>query len=259
LAGLINMIWEQKADKPARLQILPSGFVELIFIVGPAMEHLQGKRVGPAFNPTNYFCFLSGLHTQSLKMAFSRFHVMGIQLHPLAVKAIFNLPCSEVRDWALPGELLLPGLNEIEDRLRGPGCFMQKALWLENHVLGKIFEPHDLQTAFKITKTLRQAKVRACLGERVQLEDLTGYSRKHTTRLFNDWFGLPPRHTLRLHQFTDAVKLFHAPSTRLTDIALQSGFYDQPHFIRTFREFAGMTPGEYKKRMAPGLVGQLLF
>lgn len=95
------MIWEQESDTPSNWQILPSGFVELIFNLGPAMENVQGKRVGGAFNPTEEFCFLSGIHTQPLYMSFPRFKIMGVQMHPLAVKAVFGLPCKEVRDWAL--------------------------------------------------------------------------------------------------------------------------------------------------------------
>jgi AraC-like DNA-binding protein len=252
------MIWEQRAEFPANLQILPTGFVELIFNVGPAMDNLHGKLVGESFNPTQHFCFLSGLHTKPLTMSFTRFHVMGVQMHPLAVKAIFGLPCNEVRDWAVLGELILPELAEIEDKLRCQGDFLTKARWLENHLLTKIRETGDLHTAFKMQDTIQVAKRRLRLGERVKIESLTGYSRMHTTRLFNDWFGLPPAQTLRLHQFINAVNLFHTSPERLTDIGLQSGFYDQAHFIHTFREFADMTPGEYKKQMLPHLVGQLL-
>lgn len=252
------MIWEQQADSPANLQILPTGFVELIFNVGPAMDNLHGKLVGESFNPTQHFCFLSGLHTKPLAMSFTRFHVMGAQMHPLAVKAIFGLPCNEVRDWAVLGELILPELAEIEDRLRCQGDFLAKARWLENHLSAKVRETSDLHTAFKMQDSIQVAKHKLRFGERVKIESLTGYSRMHTTRLFNDWFGLPPAQTLRLHQFTNAISLFHTSSERLTDVGLQSGFYDQAHFIHTFHEFADMTPGEYKKRMLPHLVGQLL-
>jgi AraC-like DNA-binding protein len=157
------------------------------------------------------------------------------------------------------GELLLPELAEIEDNLRCQGNFLAKARWLENHLSTKIRETSELHTAFKMKETIHQAKCLLHCGERVTMESLTGYSRMHTFRLFNEWFGLAPGQTLRLHQFTSAISLFHTSSVRLTDVGLQSGFYDQAHFIHTFREFADMTPGEYKKRMLPHLVGQLLF
>jgi AraC-like DNA-binding protein len=254
----VHSIWEQQSDSPARLQILPSGYVELIFNTGPAVDELNGKLVGANFNPTENFCFLSGLHTKPLGMHFSRFRVMGMQMHPLAVKGLFGIPCKEVQDWAIPGELILQDLAEIEDQLRMPGSFLSKAQWLESYLLRKIQDTSELQTAFKIRQSLQKAKQAARLNKRVKIEALTGYSRMHTSRLFKDWFGLAPAQTLRLHQFTDAVQCLHLGAASLTEIGLQSGFYDQPHFIRIFHEFADMAPGEYKKQMVPGLVGQLL-
>lgn len=255
LNGLANVIWEQKNDTPSGWQILPSGFVELIFNLGPPMDNLQGKRVGKSFNPTENFCFLSGLHTKPLHMSYRRFHTFGVQLHPLAVKTLFGLPCNEVRDWAIPGDQLLKELNQIEDRLCGNAGFDTKARWLENYLSARISESSELFTGFKIKDVIRQVKKQGYEGKKVKIEDLTGYSRMHTHKLFNDWFGLAPSNSVRLSKFTDALKLFHTSSGTLTNIGLESGFYDQAHFIHVFKEFAGMLPGAYRKKMS-SLVGQ---
>lgn len=222
------------------------------------MEDVNGKRVGGAFNPTESFCFLSGLHTKPLYMSYTNFHVLGVQMDPLAVKALFGLPGCEVRDWAVLGEHIVSGMAEIEDHLRTQGDFEAKAKWLEDYLANKIRETSELYTAFKIKDTIHRARRRLRAGERVQVESLTGYSRMHTSRLFKEWFGLAPGQTMRLHQFTDALNLLHQPGPRLTDIGLESGFYDQAHFIRIFREFSDMTPSTYKNRRSP-LVGQLTF
>jgi AraC-like DNA-binding protein len=180
---------------------------------------------------------------------------MGIQMRPIAVKALFGLPGLELKDWALDGALLFSGLNQIEDKLMAPGSFQQKARWLEDFLCQRINETADLHAAFKIKKAVEAFAANPANQNR-SLLDLTGYSRSHTHRLFTDWFGLAPTHHLQLTQFTNALQSLHAPSKRLTQIAYEHGYYDQAHFIRAFKQFTNMTPKEYRKNMT-GIVGQL--
>jgi AraC-like DNA-binding protein len=136
--------------------------------------------------------------------------------------------------------------------------FFTKARWLEDYLLDKIRETSELHLAIKMKETLGKVKRHLWEGKRVDITDYTGYSRMHTYKLFSDWFGTGPSQTLRLHQFVHAVQLMHTQSLSLNQIGLASGFYDQAHFIRVFREFAAMTPGCYKKQMTD-FPGQLFW
>ncbi|MCF8239208.1 MAG: helix-turn-helix domain-containing protein [Saprospiraceae bacterium] len=239
-----------------RWQILPSGCLELIFNLGEKMDHIQGQKVNDSFNPTENFCFLSGLHTKPLYMEFSNFHVMGVQMAPLAAKSLFGIPCSELKDWAIPGDQLLRHVAEIEDRLCGLPNFKSRAQYLEALIYRHIQEEQGLTEAIKIHQVVGLASKRKQNGSPIQLEDLTGYSRMHTFRLFKDWMGLPPSRTLALCQFTGAIDEMHVHDGQLTQIGLNQGYFDQPHFIRNFKEHARMTPGQYRSRMS-FLPGQL--
>ena len=35
------------------------------------------------------------------------------------------------------------------------------------------------------------------------------------------------------------------PGKNLTEVGYDCGYYDHAHFIRDFKEYAGLTPGEY--------------
>ena len=55
--------------------------------------------------------------------------------------------------------------------------------------------------------------------------------------------------TLGPRKFDHAVKQLRRPDgLRWVEIADASGYYDQAHLIHDFREFAGLTPGEFLAR-----------
>lgn len=70
-------------------------------------------------------------------------------------------------------------------------------------------------------------------------------------RRFKQYTGLSPIHyliTLRIQSAKELLTSTHLP---LVQIALESGFYDQSHFSNCFVKLEGLTPGEYRRRIAP--------
>jgi methylphosphotriester-DNA--protein-cysteine methyltransferase len=67
-------------------------------------------------------------------------------------------------------------------------------------------------------------------------------------RLFERFLGVSPRFLARIMRFQRALALLTTGTLRgsLADIALESGCYDQSHFIRDFTAFAGGVPHRYQ-------------
>ena len=81
---------------------------------------------------------------------------------------------------------------------------------------------------------------------------LLGYSRSQTHRLFMKWFGLSTGVYWRYKKFLLGLEtIHHKDEQSLTQVALASGFYDQAHFTRTFKEFTGMSPKIYQREKSP--------
>ncbi len=74
-----------------------------------------------------------------------------------------------------------------------------------------------------------------------------GLSERQLERRFLQRVGVTPKRFATLRRFERASALaVTAPS--LTDAALAAGYYDQSHFIRDFRRFAGEAPGVLLRR-----------
>lgn len=85
--------------------------------------------------------------------------------------------------------------------------------------------------------------------QRVPLDDLArlaGLSRHHFLRTFKAATGLPP-HAYQLQQAVDKAKSLLAEGAPISQAALDSGFSDQSHFSRLFRQFTGATPQQYRR------------
>jgi AraC-like DNA-binding protein len=77
------------------------------------------------------------------------------------------------------------------------------------------------------------------------LVEVSGISKYYLIRQFENCYGLSP------HKYLTTLRINHSKTLLKTkklfvDIALESGFYDQSHFTKCFKEYTGVTPKKYR-------------
>jgi len=82
------------------------------------------------------------------------------------------------------------------------------------------------------------------LGE---LSNMADVSRFHLLRLFRATVGLPP-HAYLIQKRIDYARALLSRRLPLSEIALETGFSDQSHFTRRFKDVVGVTPGRYCRK-----------
>lgn len=79
-----------------------------------------------------------------------------------------------------------------------------------------------------------------------QLGQISGINKFYIIRLFKEAFGIPPHMYQTLLRINYAKKQLRKQRP-LTEVALETGFFDQSHFSKVFKSHMGITPDRYEK------------
>jgi AraC-like DNA-binding protein len=121
-------------------------------------------------------------------------------------------------------------------------------------VMGRLIIKHAGNApAMKNTGTERQVITKAIahvhdnICENTSLEELSahvGLSPFYFSRIFRQYTGLPP-HAYRKQQRIHLAKQLLRGNMPIAQVAAESGFSDQSHLTRHFKQIVGVTPGQY--------------
>jgi len=96
-----------------------------------------------------------------------------------------------------------------------------------------------------------EKRLRENLSHQWSVEEMAATVGMGTT-LFNErvktYTGFTPTNYLINLRISESIKLLRKPEIKLTDIALDTGFYSSQHFSTTFKKLTGYTPSEFRKK-----------
>ncbi|KFC20185.1 helix-turn-helix domain-containing protein [Chryseobacterium sp. FH1] len=72
------------------------------------------------------------------------------------------------------------------------------------------------------------------------------FSRQYLNRLFSKTIGKSPSEYRKIHRFRNAI-INQKNQRNLTDLSLESSFYDQSHLIKDFKQLTNVSPNSFFK------------
>lgn len=144
-------------------------------------------------------------------------------------------------------------INKLIDNLLSPVSFFEKEaslLSLFEQMLGDVDtreyrSRRELQPKLKIIKEyLHNSFLEKITLD--QLEQVSGLNKFFIIRSFKKEFSIPP-HTyqtlLRINYAKKELRKYRP----ITEVVYETGFYDQSHFNKAFKNHVGVTPEKYQK------------
>jgi AraC-like DNA-binding protein len=168
---------------------------------------------------------------------------VAICFYPGVAYRFFHLPMHILADRTLALSDLWHGMAaEIESKLADACNHKARAVIVQKYLLRQLTQNEcDQQVAYCLGKIQRSAGHMPVS----QLTNDTGLSQRHLSRKFQQIVGLSPKEYLRVCRFIRSLNhLKKYPLLSLTEVAYESGYYDQAHFNRDYKAFTGHTPGQ---------------
>lgn len=258
LRGLVRRLWYLDAPTPGGVErILPIPYVHAIVNLGEPYEVLRrgDEPVGRAFPGA----FVSGLQSAYLvNRNPERIRHVGAELEPFAWRALGMEPfADEVR----PASGVLPALDGVrDDLLAAPSQHpAERALGLlEAALLAAAIGPAPDPVVVRVA-----GAIAADPDQRIgQVARRAGVRASSLAQRFRRATGTTPKAHADVHRLHRFLARLAAPGElpTWTEMVAETGYYDQPHFIRAFTRFAGVTPRAYLRalgedgRAAPSFV-----
>ncbi|MFC5702636.1 DUF6597 domain-containing transcriptional factor [Cohnella faecalis] len=81
-----------------------------------------------------------------------------------------------------------------------------------------------------------------------ELAEKLSFSERHLRRIFDRELGMSPKEMLGIVRFQSMLQELHSGvHSSFTDIAMKYGYYDQSHFIKSFKRYYGLLPKQLGK------------
>lgn len=253
LTGLIDRIWYFDGKTTFRRErVFPNGMLEIIVHLDDRYRLIEGQ--GPEV------CGVSGLTGMQLGPMLIEAperpcRVLGIRLHPLGARAVLGVPLAEVAGLNVD----LPDLLGCEaDRLADECAAAPDAEtalgvalgWCTSRIATTFARARpEPVAAWAASEIVRRAGAVSVM----ELRERTGAGKARLTNAFRDWVGVTPKMYARIHRFSCALGRLGEWPGSLSALALDSGYYDQPHMNAEFRALSGLAPREFlASRRYPG-------
>lgn len=244
LALYVKHYWFLETDDVLTSQrIIPTGNVELIFHRGESM--MNNERIIPVSSISGQSFSFTDLHPMG------KVNMIAVVFHPFGAKAFFNMPIGELADSVVSAGEVDIKLNELEDKILNAKSDDECVSLIENYLI-KSFKPYKEHNYLRLLSAINVVNTPDENLSVLKLADSVCLEKKQLERTFNDYIGISPKKFMRIVRFQRALYILqNNPGISFTQLAYESGYYDQSHMTNEFKLFSGYSPTQYISICAP--------
>ncbi len=240
LASWIKLFWvfESRSNDSVPETIVADGFPELIIHFRSPFAEVD--RAGEFLKqPAAVAC---GQLTRPLVLHSSLdAGMIGIRFQPSGMAPILSTSMQSLTDARVPAEELFVDIDQLVEEIVESSNDAQRIAACHRFLFRSIDLDRENFCVRRALESIRQTRGSISVES---LATLMGRSRRSLELAFQREVGTSPKMYCRITRFRhlfDAMSM-KSQSVSWVELALDSGFFDQSHLIRDFRQFAGASP-----------------
>jgi AraC-like DNA-binding protein len=247
LAPFIEALWycDEYPAVHRKERVLPNGRFQLIVHLSDAFAAQRDLASGETRlqSPTVVVGMRSRFEILDTRIL--RF-VMGAVFRPGGARSFFDDSAQCFYNETVPlDDTWSASARDLRDRLREAGSANERFFLLQTALLARLNDRLRLHPSvqFALGTFRREPHVSSV----VEVSREAGLSRRRFAQLFREQVGITPKLYCRLHRFQRVVsQIASGAPVNWADVALSCGYSDQAHLSHEFREFSGISPGNYR-------------
>lgn len=245
LKDLIKFYWTLEApydQNSVRQRIIPDGCMEMIFHYGDLYKqflHDGNEIVQPR-------CFVFGQITEPLEIqATGVTGIFSVRFFPNGFDPFSIFPIESLENKANPLSILFPSHGELlEMQILNANDTSERIQIIESFLIDALKKEDTVDRV----STLSVERLLQSRGQ-LKIENLSvelNISRRSLERKFSSVIGMSPKQFAKVIRLQACLQLMEKGEYKsLTSLAYESGYFDQAHFIKDFKEFTGVSPKEF--------------
>jgi len=247
LDRFVSEVWYARGQVPhQRERILATVDTVLLLVLGDPLRMTEPVDGGVELEMTG--AWISGPHERPIiNEPLGETHVVGAVFEPGGIGGFLKGPADAIANRILR-------LDEVPSSL-GSGRGLLRAVerrdaataieLLSRELAARLESPADYERWRGVAQALTSPDVQTV----AQVQRAVGSSRRHFTAQVRKRVGLLPKSLQRIARIRRLLETLDARKPICwSSEAVGAGYFDQPHAIRDFHEFTGMTPVEYVAR-----------
>lgn len=248
LKNYVRCFWTMECDAAdtsiKSFKTLADGCPGMIFqqTENPAF-HQKGKKLPKLF----LYGQSTGCSTLSSP---GSFRLLGVYFHPHALKSVFGYDAMELTNGCLDLSTEKKWADDLGPQLAEINGVHQQIEFLSVR-LHQLIQNNRHKNSQAVNYAVAQIIQTNGAVDLPSIHNYLQISERSFERHFKRDIGISPKLFSRICRFQSSLEqLKNSPEQKLTDLAYENSYADQSHFIRTFKEFTGLSPMQYVKNTA---------